>query len=210
MPTCLRHDALHQLSGLQVRIGADHWLEGVARLPSPNCDERSDPNDIFLLVVHSISLPPGRFGGEQVKQFFTNCLDCSTDAALSDLEGVRVSAHLFVDRRGAITQFVPFERRAWHAGQSSFRGRVGCNDFSIGVELEGTDEAAYDSYQYEALADVAACLTERYARLSLSGIVGHEEIAPGRKTDPGSSFDWSRLYRDYLQRIGVPGGTHRR
>jgi AmpD protein len=193
-----------------VRIGADHWLESAARLPSPNCDERTDPDDIVLLVVHNISLPPGRFGGEHVKQFFTNCLDCGADEALADLEGVRVSAHLFVDRRGAITQFVRFDHRAWHAGQSSYRGRSGCNDYSIGVELEGTDEASYEPIQYQVLADIAACLMRRYPRLSLSGIVGHQEIAPGRKTDPGASFDWPRLYRDCLQRIGGARGAHRR
>jgi N-acetyl-anhydromuramoyl-L-alanine amidase len=210
MPTCLRHDASHQLGEIQVRIGADHWLEGVARWPSPNCDERTDPDDIVLLVVHNISLPPGRFGGEHVRQFFTNCLDCRADASLSDLEGVRVSAHLFVDRRGEIAQFVPFDRRAWHAGLSSYRGRTGCNDFSIGIELEGTDEAAYEPDQYRVLADVVASLIRRYPALSLSGIVGHQEIAPGRKTDPGAAFDWLRLYRDCLERFGGAGGTHRR
>jgi AmpD protein len=192
-----------------VRIGADHWLEGAARLPSPNCDDRSDADDVVLLVVHNISLPPGRFGGEFVKQFFTNCLDCSLDKTLADLEGVRVSAHLFIDRRGAVSQFVPFDLRAWHAGQSSYRGRTGCNDFSIGVELEGTDTIEYESAQYSTLADVAARLMERYPRLSLSGIVGHAEIAPGRKTDPGESFDWGRLYSDILQRIGAIGVANR-
>jgi len=192
-----------------VRIGADHWLEGAARLPSPNCDDRSDADDVVLLVVHNISLPPGRFGGEHVKQFFTNCLDCSLDKTLADLEGVRVSAHLFIDRRGAVSQFVPFDRRAWHAGQSSYRGRAGCNDFSIGVELEGADTIAYESAQYTTLADVAVCLMKRYPRLSFSGIVGHAEIAPGRKTDPGESFDWARLYGDILQRIGATGAANR-
>jgi N-acetyl-anhydromuramoyl-L-alanine amidase len=192
-----------------VRIGADHWLEGAVRLPSPNCDDRSDADDVVLLVVHNISLPPGRFGGEHVKQFFTNCLDCSVDSTLADLDGVRVSAHLFIDRRGVVSQFVPFDRRAWHAGQSSYRGRAGCNDFSIGVELEGTDTIAYEPAQYSTLADVAVCLVRRYPRLSLSGIVGHAEIAPGRKTDPGESFDWSRLYGDILQRIGATGAAYR-
>jgi AmpD protein len=194
---------------INVRVGADHWLEGVARWPSENCDDRSDPDDITLLVVHNISLPPGQFGGQHVKQLFTNCLDCSADPSLSDLQGVRVSAHLFIDRSGAIVQFVPFDRRAWHAGASSHRGRAGCNDYSIGIELEGTDETAYEGKQYRVLADVAACLLSHYRRLSLSGIVGHCEVAPGRKSDPGRLFDWPRLYRDCLQRIGGDGGAHR-
>jgi N-acetyl-anhydromuramoyl-L-alanine amidase len=200
----------HQLCEVRVRIGADHWLEGVERCPSPNCDARPDPDDIVLLVIHNISLPPRQFGGEFVKQFFTNCLDCSADVALADLEGVRVSAHLFVDRRGAITQFVPFDRRAWHAGQSSHAGRSSCNDFSIGVELEGTDDLLYEDRQYQVLAETAACLARYYPRIPLSGIVGHEEIAPIRKTDPGPSFDWGRLYRDYLQGIGSTSAAHRR
>ena len=192
-----------------MQIGPDHWLEGIARCPSPNCDQRTDPDDIVLIVVHSISLPPGRFGGDHVKQFFTNCLDCSVDPTLADLEGVRVSAHAFIDRRGIPTQFVPFNRRAWHAGRSSYRGREGCNDFSIGIELEGTDTMPFESAQYRTLAEIATCLISRYPTLSLSGIIAHSEVAPGRKTDPGPLFDWSRLYRDVLQRIGAPGATYR-
>ena len=192
-----------------VQISADHWLEDVVRCASSNCDDRSDPDDIALVVIHNISLPPGQFGGGLVERFFTNCLDCSIDAALHDLEGVRVSSHLFVDRRGRVTQFVPFHRRAWHAGVSSHRGREGCNDYSIGVELEGTDEVSYDEAQYESLTEVLVALMSRYPRLSLEGIVGHREIAPQRKTDPGLAFDWSRLYRDVVRRMGAPSVAHR-
>jgi N-acetyl-anhydromuramoyl-L-alanine amidase len=187
---------------VRVRIGADHWLEGAFRCQSPNCDDRPDPDDIVLLVIHNISLPPGRFGGDQVQRLFTNCLDCDADPALNDLAGVRVSAHLFIDRRGALTQFVPFDRRAWHAGSSSYRGCARCNDFSIGIELEGTDHIAYEDSQYDALSEVVKTLLERYARLSLDGVVGHQEIAPERKSDPGSAFDWQRFYRDCYKRLG--------
>lgn len=189
---------------VRVRIGADHWLEGAARCESPNSDERSDSDDIALLVIHNISLPPGEFGGDQVKRLFTNCLDCSADPRLADLSGVRVSAHLFVDRQGTLTQFVAFDRRAWHAGQSSYRGRVGCNDYSIGIELEGTDHVPYEDAQYVALADVAALLIRRYQRLSLDAVVGHQEIAPGRKSDPGPAFDWRRFYRECRERLESP------
>jgi N-acetyl-anhydromuramoyl-L-alanine amidase len=192
-----------------VQIGADHWIDGVVRCASPNCDDRTDPDDVALVVVHNISLPPGQFGGGLVQQFFTNCLDCTVDVALSDLEGVRVSSHLFVDRRGNVTQFVPFHRRAWHAGVSSYRGREGCNDYSIGVELEGTDDVDYDEAQYVSLAALVVALMNRYPRLSLDGIVGHQEIAPQRKSDPGTSFDWSRLFRDVLRTMGVSGVAHR-
>ena len=181
---------------VRVRIGADHWLEGAVRCESPNSDERSDPDDIALLVIHNISLPPGEFGGDHVRRLFTNCLDCAADARLADLTGVRVSSHLFIDRNGTLTQFVAFDRRAWHAGQSNYRGRVGCNDYSIGIELEGTDDIPYEDAQYAVLAEVAAVLIGRYQRLSLDAVVGHQEIAPGRKSDPGSVFDWRRFYRE--------------
>lgn len=187
---------------VRVRISADHWLEGAARCESPNSDERSDPDDIALLVIHNISLPPGQFGGGQVRQLFTNCLNCGADARLADLAGVRVSAHVFIDRDGTPTQFVAFDRRAWHAGQSSYRGRVGCNDYSIGIELEGTDHVPYEDVQYTSLADVTAALIERYHRLALDVVVGHQEIAPERKSDPGPSFDWPRFYRECHLRLG--------
>jgi N-acetyl-anhydromuramoyl-L-alanine amidase len=192
-----------------VQVGADQWIDGVVRCASANCDDRTDPDDIALIVIHNISLPPGQFGGGLVQRFFTNCLDCTVDASLRDLDGVQVSAHLFVDRRGIVTQFVPLDRRAWHAGASSHRGREGCNDYSIGIELEGTDDADYEEAQYVSLAAVVITLMKRYPRLSLGGIVGHQEIAPQRKSDPGASFDWSRLYRDVVRMMGVAGATHR-
>jgi AmpD protein len=192
-----------------VQVGADHWIDGVVRCASANCDDRTDPDDIALIVIHNISLPPGQFGGGLVQRFFTNCLDCTVDASLRDLDGVQVSSHLFIDRRGIVTQFVPLDKRAWHAGASSHRGREGCNDYSIGIELEGTDDVDYEEAQYVSLAAVAITLMKRYPRLSLSGIVGHQEIAPQRKSDPGASFDWSRLYRDVVRMMGVAGATYR-
>ena len=184
-----------------MRIDADHWLEGAVRCPSPNCDGRPDPDDISLLVIHNISLPPGRFGGDHVRQLFTNCLDCDADPTLADLVGVKVSAHLFIDRRGTITQFVTFDQRAWHAGPSSYSGRAGCNDYSIGIELEGTDRTPYESPQYGALSEIVSALIGRYRRLSLDAVVGHQEIAPERKSDPGPAFDWRRFYQDCYRRL---------
>ncbi len=160
---------------------------------SPNQNARPDPLDVCLIVVHGISLPPGEFGTGAVARFFCNTLDCTADPRLADLEGVRVSAHLFVSRRGAVTQFVPLHRRAWHAGVSCWRGRTGCNDFSVGIELEGTDESGYTNRQYGALADILDTLIAHYPRIDRSAVVGHSEIAPGRKTDPGPHFDWRRV-----------------
>lgn len=145
------------------------------------------------MVIHGISLPPGEFGTGDVEALFTNTLDTGRDPRLADLAGVRVSAHLFIDRRGRTTQFVPFNERAWHAGVSAWRGRVGCNDFAIGIELEGEDHRAYTRAQYARLGKVLAALIAAYPRLSRAAIVGHLEVAPGRKTDPGPVFDWTRL-----------------
>ena len=203
---CFRHISIMKS---QWRVDPDHWLSGAARYPSDNSDARTDPNDISLVVIHGISLPPGSFGGDQVKQFFTNCLDCSAHPSLADLVGVRVSSHLFIERTGRTLQFVPFDRRAWHAGVSNHRGRIGCNDFSIGIEMEGTDEVAYDDRQYDSLADAIVALLHRYRSISLDGIVGHSDIAPGRKTDPGAAFDWPRLYASCLTRLGVSRAAHR-
>ena len=177
-------------------ITVDHWLRGARRLASPNANARPDPEDISLVVVHGISLPPGEFGTGMVEALFTNTLDTTAHPSLADLEGVRVSSHLLISRRGAVTQFVPFDRRAWHAGVSSHRGRERCNDYSIGIELEGTDHRPYTKSQYDALAAGLAALLIRYPRLSLVDVVGHSEIAAGRKTDPGPAFDWPRLFRE--------------
>ena len=176
-------------------VTTDHWLRGARRLESPNANARPDPEDISLVVVHGISLPPGEFGTGLVEDLFTNTLDTTVHRSLENLEGLRVSSHLLIARRGAVSQFVPFDRRAWHAGVSSHRGREQCNDYSIGIELEGADDRPYTKSQYDKLADVLAVLLARYPRLSLTGVVGHSEIAPGRKTDPGPAFDWPRLLR---------------
>lgn len=176
-------------------VSPEHWLTKADRTPSPNQDARPDPDDVSLVVVHGISLPPGEFGTGAVERFFRNTLDCSRDPRLADLEGVRVSAHLFVSRSGAVSQFVPFDRRAWHAGVSRCRGRSSCNDFSIGIELEGTDDSGYTDRQYIVLLRILDALISRYPRLDRSAVVGHNEIAPGRKTDPGPNFDWPRVFQ---------------
>ena len=174
-------------------VAADHWLDRATRLPSPHADDRPDPADICLVVIHGISLPPGVFGSGLVGLFFRGMLDARAHPGLADLAGVRVSSHLFITRRGALTQFVPFHRRAWHAGVSRHGGRANCNDFSIGIELEGTDDRPYTNTQYARLAAVLAALFRRYPALAPTRVVGHEHIAPGRKTDPGPFFDWRRL-----------------
>ena len=174
-------------------VTADGWLDGVRRVPSPNQDARPDPCDVSLIVLHGISLPPGEFGGDAVEALFLNRLDCTADSRLASLEGMRVSAHLVIDRAGAATQFVPFHRRAWHAGVSGHAGRAGCNDYAIGIELEGTDDTPYEDAQYEALGTILPALLAAYPRIDGQAIVGHAEVAPGRKTDPGPSFDWRRV-----------------
>jgi AmpD protein len=159
-------------------------------IESPNCDDRPPAAEVSLLVIHGISLPPGKFGGDGVLRLFTNTLDWTAHPFYTTLRGLRVSAHFFVRRTGEIIQFVPCGRRAWHAGESSWRGRERCNDFSIGVELEGVDTRPYTERQYARLVPLAATLRRRYP---IAEIVGHSDIAPGRKTDPGPAFDWGRL-----------------
>jgi AmpD protein len=166
------------------------WHGRAVRRSSPNCDQRPPGTRITLLVVHGISLPPGKFGGDAVERLFTNRLDPAAHPYYAGLEGLRVSAHFFIRRDGALFQFVPCERRAWHAGVSSWRGRERCNDFSIGVELEGADTRPYTTRQYARLARLVRALRSRYP---IDDVAGHSDIAPGRKTDPGPSFDWSRL-----------------
>ena len=174
------------------------WLDTARQCPSPNYNARPDSTDISLLIIHSISLPPGQYGSDCIERFFCNRLDCDAHPWFEQLRGRRVSAHLLIDRRGAPTQFVPFESRAWHAGASSFCGRDNCNDFSIGIELEGTDAAAYTDAQYVCLAEVTRALLDAYPLLKPDRICGHSDIAPGRKTDPGTAFDWLR-YRDSIR-----------
>lgn len=168
-------------------------IEGIIYHPSPHCDPRPSDSTISLLVVHGISLPAGQFGTDSVHRLFMNQL--TDDHPLhTPLVGAKVSAHAFIRRNGQAIQYVPFGERAWHAGASSFQGRAACNDFSIGIELEGTDEISYEIRQYEQLALLARELMKLYPAITLERIVGHVDIAPGRKTDPGAAFDWSLLF----------------
>ena len=162
------------------------------QVPSPNCDARPKGAEISLIVVHGISLPPGQFGGDGVMQLFTNTLDRDADPYYPGIAHLRVSAHFFIRRSGDLVQYVACANRAWHAGVSSWRGRAACNDYSVGVELEGTDLQAYTTLQYRQLARVARGLRQRYP---IRDIVGHSHVAPGRKTDPGPAFDWRLLGR---------------
>jgi len=148
---------------------------------------------IDMVVIHGISLPPGQFLNDSIEQFFCGKLDYSAHPYFSTIKELRVSAHLLINRHGMVTQFVPFSKRAWHAGQSFFQGRVQCNDFSIGIELEGTDELPYEKEQYAALAEILQLLMGAYPAITRERVVGHSTIAPGRKTDPGSQFDWAYL-----------------
>lgn len=168
----------------------DGWLDGVARVDSPNADGRPANAAIDLVVIHNVSLPPGRYGGGFVHALFTNRLDPGAHPFFAGIAALRVSAHLLIERSGALTQFVPFDRRAWHAGASEFEGRTRCNDFSIGIELEGTDFEPFADAQYDALDRVLPALCRAYP---VRAVRGHSDIAPGRKTDPGPHFQWQRL-----------------
>lgn len=165
-------------------------VAGARQAASPHCDVRPPGTAITLVVIHGISLPPGTFGGDGVQQLFMGTLDPAAHPYYAGIASHRVSAHLFINRDGEVVQFVPCWRRAWHAGVSSWRGRERCNDFAIGIELEGTDRAPYAAAQYDALADLLVALKRRYP---LTAAVGHSDVAPGRKADPGPAFDWGRL-----------------
>ena len=162
---------------------------------SPNHDERPTNTDIDLLVIHAISLPPEQFGGGYIEQLFTNCLAVEDHDYFAEIEQLRVSAHLLIDRAGHLTQFVPLNKRAWHAGESQFCGREVCNDFSLGIELEGSDHQPFTEQQYEQLARVTQLIQQQWPHITPAQIVGHSDIAPGRKTDPGPQFDWDRYFR---------------
>jgi len=178
---------------------SEGWLlEAEGIVPSPNADSRKDEGDISLIVIHCISLPPGEFGGDWVNRLFTNTLLPDAHPYFEGIYHLRVSAHLLIRRDGSITQYVPFHRRAWHAGVSCYQGRETCNDFSIGIELEGTETVSYTDAQYARLADVAETLLAHYPTLSREAIAGHSDIAPERKTDPGPSFDWEK-FRQLLE-----------
>ena len=169
------------------------WLMPARRVPTPNHDARPADCGVDLLVIHGISLPPGEFGGPWIDALFCNALDPAVHPYFTGICDLRVSAHVLIRRDGEVVQYVPFDRRAWHAGQSCFEGRERCNDFSIGIELEGCDDQAYTDAQYARLAAVTRALMRQYSALSTERIVGHSDVAPGRKTDPGPLFDWPRF-----------------
>ncbi|AZC22544.1 MULTISPECIES: 1,6-anhydro-N-acetylmuramyl-L-alanine amidase AmpD [Pseudomonas] len=176
---------------------ATGWCHGVRHCPSPNFNERP-AGEISLLVIHNISLPPGQFGTGKVQEFFQNRLDVTEHPYFAGIADLRVSAHFLIERDGAVTQFVSCLDRAWHAGVSSFEGRETCNDFSLGIELEGTDELPFTDAQYQALSLLTGQLQAAFSAITPHRICGHSDIAPGRKTDPGQAFDWAR-YRVALE-----------
>ena len=183
-------------------IDSEGWLPDVSRVLSPNSNERPPGCKVDLLVIHNISLPPGQFGGGYIEQLFSNTLDPGEHAYFSEIAHLQVSPHLLIDRRGALTQFVPFTARAWHAGASSFQGRENCNDFSIGIELEGADDIPYSDLQYTQLVEITRTLMACFPGITRERIVGHSDIAPGRKTDPGPAFDWQKYHRALIQELG--------
>ena len=176
----------------RLAIDARGFANLATQVPSPNCDDRPEGCDITLIVVHGISLPPGEFGSDAIPRLFTNCIDPSAHPYYAMIADLRVSAHFLVRRDGTLLQFVACSKRAWHAGRSSWRGREGCNDYSVGIELEGTDTLPYTGVQYRMLARLIRALRRRYPA---EAVVGHSDVAPGRKTDPGPAFEWERLGR---------------
>lgn len=183
-----------------IDIDSDGWLKQAHHIPSPNCDERPPEGEISLLVIHGISLPPNEFGGPHVEQLFCNTLNPDEHSYFAEIEHLRVSSHLFIRRDGELIQFVPLNQRAWHAGQSCFDGVERCNDFSIGIELEGADDIPYTDAQYAVLSEVTRALLAHFPALTTERIAGHCDIAPGRKTDPGPAFDWER-YRAQMESL---------
>ncbi len=183
----------------------NYWLEQAKCIPSEHYDERDEadqvPEAVNLLVIHNISLPPAKvekdFDNDNVEAFFTGKLDPNAHPYFRQIFEMRVSAHLYIKRTGEIVQFVPLDKRAWHAGVSKFKGRSKCNDFSIGIEMQGTDEMDFTTAQYDALVNVTKEIRQHFPNIELGNIVGHEHIAPGRKTDPGPCFDWDR-YKNQL------------
>ncbi|MEZ5459135.1 MAG: 1,6-anhydro-N-acetylmuramyl-L-alanine amidase AmpD [Steroidobacteraceae bacterium] len=180
-------------------------LRGVRQVLSPHQDARPGGQLPELVIVHGISLPPGEFGGPWIDRLFTGGLPADAHPYFAKVAALRVSAHLMIARDGGLTQYVPFHLRAWHAGVSEYRGRTACNDFSIGIELEGVDDVPYESAQYAALAGVIHALLGAYPGLDRDRVVGHSDVAPGRKTDPGLSFDWARLRADVARTDHAPG-----
>ncbi|MDG2376740.1 MAG: 1,6-anhydro-N-acetylmuramyl-L-alanine amidase AmpD [Woeseiaceae bacterium] len=180
-------------------------LRPATQYPSPNQDERPVGIEPDLVIIHGISLPPGEYGGSYIEALFTNLLDPDEHPFFREIEGLRVSSHLLIRRDGEVVQFVPFERRAWHAGESTFRGQSCCNDFSIGIELEGTDDTPYTDAQYEQLVPVLLAIMQAYPEISPRRLAGHCDISPARKSDPGPAFDWLRLYDG----LGISEGISR-
>ncbi|MGI9235449.1 MAG: 1,6-anhydro-N-acetylmuramyl-L-alanine amidase AmpD [Woeseiaceae bacterium] len=179
----------------QFRISPSSGLiEPAVQCHSPNQDARPEGVQPRLVVLHGISLPPGEFGGPEIEALFTNTLDHDAHPYFDEIRGLEVSAHLLIRRDGSVTQFVPLTERAWHAGESCYRGEHRCNDYSIGIELEGEDETAYDDRQYEALWAILRAIFSTYPNISAREVAGHCDVAPGRKSDPGPAFDWLRLY----------------
>ena len=174
------------------------WLSNAKVLNSPNFNQRPNGAAVSLLVVHGISLPPGEFGGGYIQQFFLNTLDPKQHPYFATVADVQVSAHCLIDRTGGITQFVSFDDRAWHAGRSCYCGERECNNYSIGIELEGTDDIPYSSAQYKTLSELTLIIQQAYPAVTHERIVGHSDIAPGRKTDPGAIFDW-QYYRKLIK-----------
>jgi AmpD protein len=174
------------------------WANLARQAPSPNFSDRPANCPIDTLIIHNISLPPGKFGTGYIDQLFCNTLDCSEHEYFAQLEEVKVSAHMLIERNGAMVQYVPFHKQAWHAGESEYKGRRACNDFSIGIELEGTDTEPFTQAQYQSLIVLTKALVDNYAELSCERIVGHSDVAPNRKTDPGPCFDW-HYYRRSLE-----------
>jgi AmpD protein len=190
-----RNSPLDDVSKSSYAIDGDSGrLREARQSPSPNQDDRPSDMNPRLLVLHSISLPPGEFGGPQIEQLFLNRLDWDEHPYFSGIRDLKVSAHLLIRRDGEILQFVPFNRRGWHAGESAFRGVSSCNDYSIGIELEGDDDTLYTDHQYNVLTGVVIALIEAFPDLDARKIAGHCDISPGRKIDPGPAFDWLRLY----------------
>jgi len=184
----------HTSTKTRIFVNSTSGIMSEARqLYSPHCDARPDGIDTDLIVIHAISLPPRQYGECFIDDLFCGNLDKTAHSYFAEIAHLRVSSHLLIKRDGSITQYVPFHCRAWHAGQSSYAGRESCNDFSIGIELEGCDEDAFENIQYQTLKQVISALCSAYPSLSWDRVTGHSDIAPGRKTDPGPGFDWSKL-----------------
>jgi len=171
----------------------DHLLKSAKQIQSPNYSERLNEDDINLIVIHSISLPPGKYNNSYIEEFFCNKLSVNENKYFESISDLKVSSHILIKRDGKIIQFVPFNKKAWHAGESVFKGRLNCNEFSIGIELEGCEEDDFTQNQYKNLVNICFTLFKYYPEITRQNVVGHSEIAPGRKTDPGKNFNWEYL-----------------